>query len=523
MQKTTFLECPAGHVVKKYKCLKPWQGWTHKQRCGICTVDIERTTCRWRCEEHCQYNVCEDCANEHWLGLIEQAGTMENSKRRKKLLSAVPQHLRDIPEYAAAENYRPPEEVTPEASAAAAAAKTAKGMKMIRFEEPPPESRCAGCGVKLQVAIWIALWLSASIVLALAIRKLLLDKALAFPGTLLMLGLSNIITYVLLQTTAILCRCCMTLGSDPGWRACSIFGLMRLMQMGFSITAMRSSMWYHNAMLMLYPVILFAGGVSNRSEKLGRIGVIPVVLAMAAGLMAVSAKGNFMAEVSSYTFVAFAYQTVSLILGMFRLMMTQNWLGMEDPYHRLEKSSPLVLATRMTPTVAIASFEFAFITGPSQSGGELGMLMAYFHPQVQKDWDILHLLCAIGVANAVLLVAELNILQLTSATTLGLLVPLCSMCIAFLPDVLPLLPSCAGCRVPLLILIGAFVYAAAIAIFIAAKCRSTPNGDAEANGYRLLEGGERRKEKKDRRGRSVEPGSPRKGGGLHMSDRRDQL
>merc|ERR1719265_852238 len=116
---------------------------------------------------------------------------------------------------------------------------------------------------------------------SVAVRRLLLDKALGFPSTLLMMGLSNGVTYVLLQFTVICSRFCITLGTDPDWKGAGVFGAMRAIQGALSVHAMCSSESYHNAILMAFSVTLCAAGMANRSEKSSFLVALAAVLAMA--------------------------------------------------------------------------------------------------------------------------------------------------------------------------------------------------------------------------------------------------
>jgi len=498
------IECPSGHAVKKYKRLKPWQGRINKMRCGICTIDIERETFRWRCEEHCEYNVCEDCYNEHFMTIIDQAAVTENDKRRSNMLDAVPEHLRATAEYAAAENFCPPEPPTAE-ELEAKAAKKVKGSKAVRTTVST-QSRCGPCCDrcpdwcrKVQVAIWMTLWLVATVFSAFAVRALLLDKALGFPSTLLMMGLSNSVTYVLLQSVVFLCRCCIRMGSDPDWKGAGMFGLMRVVQVALSTSAMCSSEGYHNAIIMSYSATAFAAGVLNRTETPRPLTIFAALFAMVGGVLAVSAKGTFPLEALRGTSVL-EFSIISLLAGTARLLITQNFLAMEDPFQRQPKVSPLVLASRMSPTIAIASFELACLTGP-------GCFDTMLHlPDRER---IFGLLGAIGVSNAVVLVAELQLLQLTSATLIGFLMPCSGILIALLPQLRTGDPR----HLPQLLLIGILVYLSAVAIYVGLRVfRARLTAPSDADEYQRLEGGERseRRSKRTPRGsRSREPGSPR--------------
>lgn len=99
------LRCSEGHVVTKKKKLKPWQEVSMKNVfCDECQERIPKDDFRWRCEHHCTFNVCDDCYNAHYASIISLIKTTRNEERCWQLLSAVPLHMRDTPEYHAARN-----------------------------------------------------------------------------------------------------------------------------------------------------------------------------------------------------------------------------------------------------------------------------------------------------------------------------------------------------------------------------------------------------------------------------------
>jgi len=357
--------------------------------------------------------------------------------------------------------------------------------------------------------------------MAFATRALLLDKALGFPSTLLMMGLTNMVAYVLLQITVIFSRCCcVRLGSDPDFKAASIFGTMRCVQGALSTSAMWSSESYHNAILMSFVLTLFIVELMNRPARPHPVTVLSVVLATVGGVLAVTARGT-------YSFEAFksmaGFQIVSVIGGSFRLVITQNFMVLEDSSRRLPKVSPLVLASRMSPAVGIASFELACLTGP-------GCFDTMLHLP-SKNY-IFQLLFVIGLANAVVLVAELQLLQRTSATFLGFLLVGNGIGVALLPELHQRV------HVPALMGIGALIYVVAAGFYM---CVESCGRDAEksmkrmgneivdASEYQSLEGGEREKRQKRRskeERRNGEPRSPRSprsprrgGAGVGLLDR----
>ncbi|CAK0853347.1 unnamed protein product [Prorocentrum cordatum] len=67
------LRCKNGHQVVKCKTLKPWQGWMNQRSCSQCHGAIDRHDMRWRCEEHCDWDICHACYDDHWNRVVHEA------------------------------------------------------------------------------------------------------------------------------------------------------------------------------------------------------------------------------------------------------------------------------------------------------------------------------------------------------------------------------------------------------------------------------------------------------------------
>lgn len=492
------MSCPYGHPIKKYKKLRAWQGLVDKKKCGVCCLTLERQDFRWRCEEHCDYNVCVDCFNDHYLRIIGDAAKIDDPQRRFRMLAVVPDHLRGTEEYLAAENYQAPAE--------GASSKTGKGKakkgKGSREPAPTPDderscARLCDCPTlcwSMKVILCAIVWVAAVLMLSWSSRALLLDKELAFPNPLLMVGLSGLVTYILCQVVASALSCCAKLGSKPDWRAAGIFGLMFCVQTCLGAKALQVSEIYYNAVPMAYSITLLLAGVVVGIEQPRPLLFVAVSLALAGGLLAASTTGAFALEpVIGTNLVIFLL--FSILAGSARLAFTQKFLTQEHPSRRKPKFSPLVLATRMALPAAICSFEFAAIT-------DFGCFEALAHvPNPQK---VGALLCIIGLANAIRLVVELYLLQLTSTTFIGILVPISSVSFVILPQLLE------HSRPPVKVLIAAALCLAAFAPLLcsrawAARARSREEDDAAA--YERLENGDRPRKSRSgsRRSKAREP------------------
>mmetsp|Transcript_31482 Transcript_31482/g.86614 ORF Transcript_31482/g.86614 Transcript_31482/m.86614 type:complete len:373 (-) Transcript_31482:105-1223(-) len=60
------LRCHNGHLIQKCKeRLHIWQGHVHgRLRCNLCNNVLDRHERRWRCSQHCDYNVCQRCFSD---------------------------------------------------------------------------------------------------------------------------------------------------------------------------------------------------------------------------------------------------------------------------------------------------------------------------------------------------------------------------------------------------------------------------------------------------------------------------
>jgi len=138
------LLCPQGHLIQKKKKLKPWQDFTSGNKpCSECQETINREEFRWRCEYHCNCNVCEECYRSHWSEILAIVHKTTDEQKCWQLLSAIPLHLRDGEEFRAAkarvnrramrQAYREPTEDTPmEQKAALTAYGTEAGPKELK-------------------------------------------------------------------------------------------------------------------------------------------------------------------------------------------------------------------------------------------------------------------------------------------------------------------------------------------------------------------------------------------------------
>merc|ERR1719247_504881 len=156
------------------------------------------------------------------MNLIDQAAVMENPRKRFRILDAIPEHLRATAEFQAAENWKPPVDPGSAPSESNGKKKKVKDPKPPRQNGSSETQCCSSLGggknwcENLQIVFWMISYVAAAILMTLSTQMLLTDKALGFPSTLLMMGLSNGISFVLCQITVSIARCReKCLGSDP--------------------------------------------------------------------------------------------------------------------------------------------------------------------------------------------------------------------------------------------------------------------------------------------------------------------
>jgi hypothetical protein len=166
---------------------------------------------RWRCEEHCEYNICEECYNYHYLSLIEKASASDNLKKREKILATIPQHLRSLPEYETAKNWVPPP--PPEENGTAASSTENGKPKKVKGSPPTPQEerwlvamqeKFTNLPQVVKVIVWSSLWVAGMLLLSFTVRALLLDEELAFPNAWLLVGISHGVSFALCELTVVI-------------------------------------------------------------------------------------------------------------------------------------------------------------------------------------------------------------------------------------------------------------------------------------------------------------------------------
>ncbi|CAJ1407339.1 unnamed protein product, partial [Effrenium voratum] len=183
------LMCPSGHVIQKKKKLKPWQTGSHN--CQECQEHIAREEFRWRCEHHCDCDVCEPCYDQHWSELLAMVHKTRDEQKSWQLLSAVPLHLRDSREFLAAQsriNKRAKKEETAEKTETQVNVLEQKAaLSAYGTEVGPKDVKGRIQGAFLQMDATVAAWPKAQIccwaLLAALAEHLVLSRARDLQGT----------------------------------------------------------------------------------------------------------------------------------------------------------------------------------------------------------------------------------------------------------------------------------------------------------------------------------------------------
>mmetsp|Transcript_145802 Transcript_145802/g.257156 ORF Transcript_145802/g.257156 Transcript_145802/m.257156 type:complete len:507 (-) Transcript_145802:69-1589(-) len=470
------LRCCNGHEAVKYKKLKPWQDRLPGQpsrTCGLCRAVILREDYRWRCEHHCDYDICEYCYDVHWTGVIERASRTEKLKDRRRLLDQVPMHLRKIPEFQEAADWEPP------------AKSRSNGHSSSAWEVPARvdvhQSWIASRHIR--AAFWVIIWTGAMLFVGMTNEAILLNRDFRFPNVWLLVSLSQALAFFFSKLIVYASSQATYLGTIPDCKLPMVAGLMRGFQISLGMNCIRfASVEMYRAMhALLYPSLVFAFAVLRKTESIHNRGlVLSVVCAAIGGFLAVGPATSWDSvrkmmteeELTELSDVAVSLGAAGLLAGM-RLVLVRDLLVQEDR-HR-QRLSPLVFATRMAPWAAVPGFELSALL----DNGSYEKLVLL--PQPGK-W--MSLIVALAAGQSVLLIAELHLLEHTSALFIGGLLMPCQGALAAL-----LALQMGGLSVPPCVWPGVALLAMAAGLFACSRHYQEENGD-EYDGYRQLPNGQ---------------------------------
>lgn len=256
---------------------------------------------------------------------------------------------------------------------------------------------------------WALLWLVVSPLVMTSIKTLVSSTSLSFPYPWMLIGFSNLGTWI----------CCHALRLVPGclkdsedvetnvpWKQAAALGLLQGFEVGIGADIIhRISLTLRTEIHMLCPAIMFVFALAVGIEKFKPQLVLSVVVVTIGGLM--SSYGTLTWEGADLVPLALLASMMSTV----RWVLTQKWLA---PLGEAGRPTPIVLALRMSPITSFVGFLVAAVREPAAYQGLL------FLPSPEK---VACLLVIISLGVCFMLVAEMRVVQLTSALLLGFLVP----------------------------------------------------------------------------------------------------
>lgn len=462
--------------MTKFKKLKPWQGAIHNRECAACLRPVQRHEFRWRCEQHCRWDLCEGCYERHWAHLIQCALAADDLEERRQLLDTVPLPRRKFLDFVAAENK------------VGARPSGANWRGPMTDREPP---------WPLEAALWLLARTAACALLVVVGVELVGKAELAFPGGFLAEGLANLGASVLCWAALLAARSADTgapgppgpgppglgLSGPPGvpgvpgvsgvpmpagpgrpcatidWKSAGVLGLMRGVELGlFAVLFREASVSVRGIALAATPAFFFAAGLLSGRER------PRMDLAAAVGCVTL---GGLLASLMDADLVGIRMLPLALIaelIAMMRWVFTSNILPAVGEPHRLYL---LDLAARMSPPTSLVGFEIAFITDTRC------YVEMWFLP---KPLYVTLLVTVMAICTAVVTVADLQVVQLTSVTLLGFVTPFARVAgIIFAALVW-------GTRVSLMNTAGVLLCAVGAVLYAQARS-ADPGGEPRDSGY----------------------------------------
>jgi len=390
------LTCRGGHPIVKQKRLKPWQGITRNRDCDLCGVRIGRADLHWRCEHHCQYDVCDRC-----YGTASQKAARQREDERFR---------------------------------AERAAADAKASFVVQEAD---EASC-GWGSSFRRC-----WRSGSFVITASIlaclflvpfldtvnRDTLKDKQLNFPYPWLTTGFACGLAWALcrLAIWAVGPDSAIVAGSEEPLKVAPLLGFLLGLQLGLSASALSSasSLGMHAVIFVLAPLATYILSVLLSLRMPSRLALLAVGAAVLGGMF--TSRDLLEREAADLLPTAAGFAALAALRWVLiqKLMCKDSvhWIQREEREGtrwvpvRYEPPSALVLAARLFPTAAIGCLEAAFWF--EYDGYHALWSLVSDHLQVMC---VLALTLAIGMT--ALLIAETLVIQKVSAMLLGILTPM---------------------------------------------------------------------------------------------------
>lgn len=396
------LRCSNGHPAVKLKKLRPWQGLLNESFfCNICGNTLDREDFRWRCDQHCNWNACRGCYDEHWFGIVRTASREPDRQVQAKLKGAVPFLWLQQNKEAVDAVWR-------------ANVPRSAGVDQDSNVESDKDWACGNGSLPVHASVVAWLLLAAVATGAAAEAATLLLRADGeeppeLPHPWILLGLSHV-GAALLTTGA---ACCLgRLGTDQtvsagapeiGLKEYSILGLMYGLEHGFDAIVLRRRTADACAeAYVLTPFFMLAAGILAGIERPRRAFLLSIGAVALGGLLMTRLSLDLAGLLSIEHLVL-----LSNIIAIFRWVFTRNVLP--------AVGAPLVsFAMKLLPTAAALGFELAFVFDFSSYPSLLSL---------REPGRVAGLLLFISLCMAIALIAELHVAHV-GLTPLGFLGPL---------------------------------------------------------------------------------------------------
>mmetsp|Transcript_12226 Transcript_12226/g.28489 ORF Transcript_12226/g.28489 Transcript_12226/m.28489 type:complete len:586 (+) Transcript_12226:86-1843(+) len=438
------LLCCNGHEIRKYKRLKPWQHVLSSVNCSICGRLIDRNEYRWRCEEHCPYDVCTQCYDKHWLKVFAQANGLEDLDQRRRILSLVPEKPRAFPEFK-------------EATDGLKKARAERARLEGESSSPNNDSRWrlwdnsslpdkmqpllgASTGKivpeakeMLQAILWIIVWCLTAPLVGTLLAELVISEEAAFPYPLLGVGLAGFgaaaLSWIVLAIRGEASEAFELLTSTKELQMqVGIIGLLLGVEAAIAAFMFTEARGVQVTMYMLTPVLTLLAVTLALGKRWP-----PATLLFSTTLAAGSGLLTNLQEPSYWWLIKTPFALVTDVLITVRWVLLQFLLQVKDRVTRPPATmSPLVFTAACLPTAATVAAEATVLF--ERSG-----LVALVH--LQHPEQVVMLLVAMSVSCFLMILSEMQIIQLTSATSMSMLLPVVrvgtTMAVAFAKQSIP--------------------------------------------------------------------------------------
>lgn len=399
------LVCANGHpVVKRKRGLKPWQGHVHERICDHCRRVIQRSETRWRCEHHCNFDICDSCYRRYLAttGRAPSPDTFSDATSTTSSLPSTATGGQFGPRGGTAIGATKPGPVPVPVPGSSAEEKKTWGIALC----PPAE-----------VSFWVLVYAGARFVSKASSHKLLATRRLGFPHVWFSVVWTSGGGWLCLQLVTLCWRFVRDMGYDLPWKCAAILGALHAVEFGISGFLLRAMpVAAQSQLCALTPLIIFAAAVQGQMETFRKELLIALLCAVAGALLANDSDFEW------HWAWLFPLAVLGGLVSAGRWVLTQVWLAppswIVQNSPMLGKPSALRLATKIVPTAAILGCELTFVTdAPAYAG--------IFH---LPDPEAVFTLLLVGaVSTAALLISQMRLAQLASATFVGFLLPLAAL------------------------------------------------------------------------------------------------